>query len=231
MQTKIGIIGSSGNIGKAVYENIQKSSEFILSYGVNRKNTDFAYMCEVSDILLDFSTPELLPLLLKWSLHYKKPCVIGTTGYSASQFDALHDASYHIPLFYAENFSIGIFALHKALEKVGKILPKEYQVKIIEWHKTAKKDAPSGTALCLAQTIQEQKNHPVGITSMRSGNFLCEHNIFFTGQDERIQIKHEVQNKSLFAKNALLAAKFLLQKPIGYYTMRDLFEDEKLWQS
>jgi 4-hydroxy-tetrahydrodipicolinate reductase len=146
-----------------------------------------------ADLLIDFSNVSLLPTILEFVLQTKKPLVIGTTGYSPS--------------------------LIESVRKIAESLPKDFSVAIEECHHIHKKDAPSGTALAIAAAIEKKESK---ISSKREGEIIGEHEVVFASPEEKITLRHSAVSRDLFAKGALLAAKFLISKPAGLYTMADL---------
>jgi len=224
MPIKVSIVGISGNIGKQLESLMEEKKEFILIGGISTKNSsdeDFVRICSQSDVVIDFSCSQTIEKLLPSAISHKVPLVIGSTGYSENQLQKIIDASKEIPIFHSSNFSLGIHLLKKIIETLCFGLP-DYSINLIEWHRSNKKDSPSGTALSLIKEIQKHTLQTVETASVRAGNSFCEHSLSFTNSSERLTVKHEVCDKKTFAKAALDAALFILSKQIGYYEMEDL---------
>jgi len=201
MNVKIGLIGANGKLGKTITK-LEKVIEI-------SRSTDRAKI--ECDVLIDVSSPEAL----LENLSANKPIVIGTTGHK--NLEAIQKGAETLPIFYAPNFSLSIALLKKLSLEIAKYFPEN--IDLIETHHTEKKDAPSGTALLLAQNLPGTK-----IQSIRSGNVIGEHTLIFSSPEEKITLSHEALTRDLFAKGALAAAHFLIGKPPGLYTMDNLFE-------
>lgn len=173
-----------------------------------------------ADLIIDFSSPEGTKTALAAALEHSLPLVIGTTGLSEKLKQDIQEASFKIPILSSPNFSFGIALYLKILPEIVKQLPGA-SYKIIETHHQRKKDAPSGTALRLAQAIGPEKNIP--IESIRAGEAVGEHRIFLNLEGEILEFRHEALSRTAFAKGALMAANFLVNKPAGAYTLVDLF--------
>jgi len=189
---------------------------------------------ENADIGIDFSSPSLLVEILDAALHLKKPLVLGTTGYSEKEREKIKEASQEIPILYSPNFSFGIALCLETVAFLAKNLYGDAYIDIVETHHIHKKDAPSGSALALAKAIGNGKiiNNPshsprskeeIVIHAIRFGETIGEHVVIFEWGEERIEIKHQAHSREAFAKGALKAAKFLIQKQPGLYSVKDLF--------
>jgi 4-hydroxy-tetrahydrodipicolinate reductase len=200
----IALHGQSGRMGQALSTLIAQDSELQL--------TSYADC----DIIIDFSHPQALPALLERALASRRPLLIGTTGIQDRQ--PLIEASRQIPLLFSANFSLGVFALKQAAKAVADILGESALITLIEEHHTQKKDAPSGTALLLKESLQ--RTFP--IFSLRTPGTIGNHTLMFSTEEEEITLTHRAKSRLLFARGALLAAKKLLSKPIGYYELQDI---------
>lgn len=218
MAIGIGVIGASGKMGRRLLEIGSQDPAIFIAAKASRAN-EFDGL-QQADIAIDFSNASLLPCILEFGLRSKKPLVIGTTGHARADLEAIQEASLRLPIFHAPNFSIGIAVMIEAVRKMGESLPENFSISIEECHHIHKKDAPSGTALLLASAIAEKKR-PV-IHSRREGETIGEHEVVFSSPEEKIVLRHSAVSRDLFAKGALFAAKFLLNKPAGLYTMKDL---------
>lgn len=194
-----------------------------------------------ADVLIDFSIACAVPKIINYCCEKKIPAVICTTGIDDNIQKKIDEATKIIPIMQSANMSIGINVVNYILEKISSVLYNmDFDIEILEKHHNKKIDSPSGTALLLAKTINEtldnkleyteQRNHKrekneLGISCIRGGTIVGEHSVIFAGMDENIEIKHVAQSREIFAIGALKAAEFILNKPAGLYTMKDLFAD------
>ncbi|CAK6582772.1 MAG: 4-hydroxy-tetrahydrodipicolinate reductase [Rickettsia helvetica] len=232
----IGLSGSTGKMGKVIAERIDKFKDCKISAKFNSTN-NLDNFCKNSDVIIDFSTPEILEKLINYALKHNTKLVIGTTGLQPQHFKLLEKAAQTLPVLYSANMSIGANLLSYLAKEVIKILD-DYDVEILETHHRNKKDSPSGTAVMLAETIASEKglniifnrgNRPrskkeIGISSLRGGNVHGIHEISFLGDDEIITLKHEALNKNSFAIGAIKAAIWLQDKPSALYSMQDIYK-------
>lgn len=227
MTLKIGLIGHSGKMGQILQELICQDPELILSGGANStaQENDLLNLAEKSDVLIDFSHPNLLNSLLTAATKTKTALVIGTTGFSQEDKIEIQKAALEIPLLYSPNFSLGIALLNQLLkltsEKAGSLITPS----IRETHHKHKKDLPSGTALFLAEEIKALLNwqKPIPIEALRLDEAIGKHELFFELKDEKVTLTHEALSRKAFARGALLAAKFLYQKPSRLYKIEEIF--------
>mgnify|MGYP003877620755 CR=1 FL=1 len=201
--------------------------------------------CSVKpDVIIDFSNPAALEKLISYSTANKVPLVVATTGYSQSQVRLLQKASQSIPVFFSANMSLGINLLIGLVKKAAKLLESDFDIEIVEKHHNQKLDAPSGTALAIADAINsvmEQKceyvydrhsrrkkrsKNEIGIHAIRGGTIVGEHSVIFAGNDEIIEIRHTAMSKEIFAAGALRAARYLFGRKPGMYDMNDLIGEE-----
>lgn len=205
-----------------------------------------------SDVLLIFiNEPGEVVDQVKLAAKLEKPVVIGTTGLTDEQKREISYCSARIPIFIASNFSLGVAALNYLVGKAAEILPFDFQAEIVEMHHKGKKDAPSGTAKMLAQTISvspsrqlcspykivcgrsgisetSRLNNEVGIAVVRGGSIPGDHTVIFAGEQERVELSHFAQSREVFARGAFLAVKWIIDKPPssttenGFYGMNDL---------
>lgn len=196
-----------------------------------------------ADCIIDFSNHAGTFRLLACALSRRLPVVIATTGQTKEEFAAIREASKQIPIFCAENLSLGISLLAGLVRTAVAMLP-DADVEIVERHHNGKLDVPSGTALMLAQAVRDARPnaHPVvgrhengmrgkqeiGIHSLRAGNAIGTHEVVISTDTECISLKHEVQERSLYAKGALEAAAFLIRQPPGLYRMEDLLRERSI---
>ena len=198
--------------------------------------------CDVeADVIIDFSTPKIISDILAYSKAKKVPAVLCTTGYSKEQLAEIEAASKETALLKSANMSLGINTLIHLLKEAAKVLATEgFDVEIVEKHHNQKLDAPSGTALALADSVNEAMNNQyeyiydrsdrrskrekkeLGISAVRGGTIVGEHEVIFAGVDEVVTFSHTAYSKNVFAKGAVAAAKFLAGKEPGFYDMADV---------
>jgi len=212
---RIGLIGASGRMGRAVTA-LATSQTPIVPFTSAHPPTPSAPV----DVFLDLSLPAALMQNLQTALLAKKPIVVGTTGHA--DFTSLEAAARSIPVFYSANFSLGIALMNWAAAECAKRFPHTASIELIEAHHAEKKDAPSGTALLLARTIEARRPGKVKIQSIRSGQVVGNHALHFHSSDERLSLVHETLSRDAFASGALKACRFLALKTPGFYTMSDL---------
>jgi 4-hydroxy-tetrahydrodipicolinate reductase len=220
----IGIIGISGNMGKTLKNIILKNPLTTLAGGLKKSSTkkDFFEIFKKSDVLIDFSSKDALNNILETAEKFKKPIIIGTTGFSNAQLKQLKNFSKKIPILYSENFSFGIASLLEMLKPLKNL--SNFSIKITETHHKNKKDKPSGTALLLSKTLKKHKEEEIPIYSFRIKNIIGKHKITFSNKEEVLEITHIAKSKKIFAKGALLCAKFIYKKKPGLYYIKDFLE-------
>lgn len=242
------INGYSGSMGKVLTKCVNEDSELQLVCGVSRDELDVTFktyhkMSEVeenADIIIDFSNHCAIYDVLDYATKTKTPLVIATTGFNDEELGAIEKASAIIPIFHSSNMSLGVNVLVKLVKDAAKAL-NGFDIEIIEKHHNKKLDSPSGTAVMIANGIKEvlpdseciygrygrsEKRKPteVGIHAIRGGTIVGEHTTIFAGHDEVVEIKHTAQSKDIFAKGAIAAAKFLVNKEAGYYNMNNMLD-------
>lgn len=247
---KIIMHGCNGKMGQVI-TNICKEDENIEivagidSYtGIENPYPVFKNIseCQVeADVIVDFAVASAVDDLLEFSIQKQMPVVLCTTGLSKEQLEKVEKASEKTAILKSANMSLGVNMLLELLQKAAKVLtPAGFDMEIVEKHHNQKLDAPSGTALAMADSInealdgiyeykydrsQERKKrdkHEIGIHAVRGGNIVGEHEVIFAGTDEVIEFKHTAYSKAVFAKGAVEAAKFLAGKPAGRYEMSDV---------
>ncbi len=204
--------------------------------------SDIEDVVSVADVVIDFTHPDASLTHAKMCASKKKPIVIGTTGFTAQQLDEIKSFSEHIPLVIAPNMSVGVNILFKLAEYAAMLLGDDFDVEIIEAHHRFKKDAPSGTAVrlghILANALQrdfnevavyerkgfigERSKTEIGMQTIRAGDIVGEHTILFASLGERIEITHRAHNRDNFARGALRAARWVVDKAPGVYDMQDV---------
>lgn len=197
---------------------------------------------EDADVLIEFSIPSVTLEHLRLATKLKKAMVIGTTGFSKEEMDELRSLAVKIPCVMAPNMSVGVNLLLRVLQDIAGVLGDEYDIEIIEAHHRLKKDAPSGTAMKMAQVIAdalgrnldevavyerkgfigERTKKEIGIQTIRAGDIVGEHTVIFGGIGERIEVTHRASSRDTFAKGALRAARWVVDKSPGLYDMQDV---------
>ena len=245
---RILLCGCQGRMGHAV--EAAAKGDAVIAAGVDAVSGERAFPVyakpadcrEAVDVIIDFSHPNALADELAYAVENSLPAVICTTGLSAEQIATLQDAAKHIPVFFSGNMSLGIGLLCALTKKAAAVLGEDFDIEILEMHHNQKLDAPSGTAQMLANAAKEGVDYEpeyvyarhdrrqkrdkkeIGISAIRGGNIIGEHQVIFAGADEVINLTHRAQSRSLFATGALRAAKFLVGKPAGLYNMEDLMD-------
>jgi 4-hydroxy-tetrahydrodipicolinate reductase len=238
----IGICGATGRIGRIIVQKLADKSFYTVSATFSRKNhiDDLAEFCQNCDVIIDFSSNEILDKLLDYAEIYKNKLVIGTTGLHDYQFERLKEVSQKLTIFYSANMSLGANLLAMLAGKVAKILDNTYDIEITDCHHRDKKDAPSGTALMLGESVAEARNlnfkeclvldrstkgqrliNEIGINSIRGGQIHGDHEVLFLGNDQIISMKHQALNKDSFAEGAIWATSWISDKPAGLYSMKE----------
>ena len=242
--------GCNGYMGRVVTEiaAADEETEIVAGFDLEDKG-DKTYPvftsiddCDVeADVIIDFSSPKALDGILRYCTSKKVPAIFCTTGYSEEQMEQIRKASGQVAVMKSANMSLGINMLLKLLKEAAKLLaPAGFDMEIVEKHHNLKVDAPSGTALALADSLnealgqkydykydrsQERKRrdkYEIGISAVRGGNIVGEHEVIFAGLDEVVEFKHTAYSKSVFAKGAVQAAKYMAGKPAGFYDMGDV---------
>lgn len=248
--TNIILRGCNGKMGQVITDLVDADEQAVIVAGVdvmlNRNNKYPVYQnfsnCNVkADVIIDFSTPMGLEDMLDYAINRKIGIVLCTTGHSKEQLDMVEEVSKQIPIFRSANMSMGINLISKLIQQAAVLLTESgFDIEIVERHHNKKVDAPSGTALALADAMNEVLNHEyeykydrsvdrvarskkeIGISAVRGGTIVGEHEVIFAGTDEVIEIKHTAYSKAIFAKGAIQAAKFLAGQPAGMYRMNDI---------
>lgn len=230
------IIHGTGAMGRLLKE-IAESYEDIKITGFADELTD-----ETGDIIIDFSHYSRLDALLDYSKNKRIPLIVATTGYSNETMRKIEETVKEIPVLLSSNMSLGVNLLNDILERIVPVLYENYDIEVIEKHHNKKVDSPSGTAKTLVETIErscteemreqygregnsKRERNEIGIHSLRGGTIVGEHSVLFCGEDEIIEIKHTAMSKKIFAMGALKAARFLVGKEAGLYTMKDIFKN------
>lgn len=250
--TKVIMHGCNGKMGRVISELVEQDDEIEIVAGVDvyievkQKYPVFQkiQLCDVkADVIIDFASAKAVDELLHYSVEQQVPCVLCTTGLSEEQLQAVEEASKKVAILKSANMSLGINMLMKLLKEATAILqPAGYDIEVVEKHHNQKVDAPSGTAIALADAIREEieesyeyvydrsqtreprKKNEIGMSAIRGGTIVGEHDVIFAGIDEVITFSHTAYSRAVFGKGAIQAAKFLNGKSVGYYTMSNVIE-------
>lgn len=247
------IHGCNGKMGQVIAGLIKEDEAIELAAGVdpytgvsnpfpvfqNIKECDVA-----ADVVIDFAAAAAVDGLLEYCVEKQVPCVLCTTGLSEEQLRKVEEASKKVAILKSANMSLGINMLLKLLKDAAAVLaPAGYDIEIVEKHHNQKVDAPSGTALALADSINEEfqneyeyvydrstkrekrSKKEIGISAIRGGTIVGDHDVIFAGTDEVITFSHTAYSKAVFGKGAVQAAKFLAGKPAGYYHMSHVIDE------
>jgi len=251
--TGIILSGCNGKMGKAVTKSIAETDNCEIICGIDiycESLSGYSVFSSPSlipddltakaDVIIDFSNPAALAGLLEYAVKNSIPAVISTTGLNDAQIKLITDASKKIPVFFSANMSLGVNLVCELAKKAAAVLGNSFDIEIIEMHHNQKIDAPSGTALMIADSIKEELDestkyeydrhskrekrtkNEIGIHAVRGGTITGEHQVIFAGLDEIITISHSARSKELFATGAISAAKFICGKSAGLYKMSDM---------
>jgi 4-hydroxy-tetrahydrodipicolinate reductase len=252
---KVGVFGASGRVGRLLIEDLKQESNASLATVYVRESLDFSIDSSVlvtndlqifldsCDIVIDFSLPEACQALLEEAMKHPKPIVIGTTGLDSHQINLLKEASKLMPILYATNMSLGVALLNK-LVNIASATLDGFDIEIVEQHHRHKKDAPSGTALTLAESaaagrkldldavrvsgrngnIGARSKDEIAVMALRGGDIVGRHTVGFYNDGEFIELNHTATSRNTFSKGALRAAKWLVDKPSALYSIADCLE-------
>lgn len=247
--TKIIMHGCSGKMGKVVCSIVKDDPDCVIAAGIDPfgESDDFPVFrspseCNVdADVIIDFSTASAVPALLDFSVSKKIPVVLCTTGFSDELNEQVKKASEETAVLKSANMSVGVNLLFSLVQKAALALADSgFDMEIVEKHHNQKIDAPSGTAMALADAINaamDEKFHyvydrsqkrekrertEIGIHAIRGGNIVGEHDVIFAGRDEVITLSHHASSREVFAVGAVKAAKFLAEQPAGLYSMKEV---------
>ena len=234
---KLGIAGVRGRMGARIFDLARRDKDFEIKLALEKKgipaigkdiagvkissNPDGIFLV---DVFVDFTTPEATSTNLDYLARYKKPAVIGTTGLNSEQIKKMQDISKIVPIVFSPNMSVGVNVLFGILPEIAKRLGPDYSIEITEAHHRAKKDAPSGTAKKIGQILADATGKEIPIHAIRLGDIVGEHTIILCGNSERIEITHRAHSRDLFALGALKAARWIVKKPAGLYSMQDVLK-------
>ena len=261
----ISMIGAAGRMGKAISSIVylDKDTEIVAAIdtktspfygepiyeiagvgkGGAKLSDDILVECVKSDVIVDFTGARITTSNMKYFNELKKPLIIGSTGFSNEEKEAIHLASKNYPIFLAPNFSLGLNVCLKLINLAASMLDN-YDIELSEIHHRLKKDAPSGTAFAMAQAaadgagldleenavhcregmIGERKENEIGMQTLRGGDVVGDHTVYFFGNNERVEITHRAHSRDAFANGAVKVAKWIVDQPAGFYNMDDFLK-------
>lgn len=251
------LCGCGGRMGRSVTEAIEASGALrivagvdigaaalgtVCSFPVYQNIEDF---CGAADVIIDFSHHSALPSLIKYATEHSTPLVVATTGHSDEEKALMEEASQKVAIFFSRNMSIGINLLIEMCRRASAALGEDFDIEIIEKHHNNKLDAPSGTAMMIAEALRDERecetefvydrhevrkkreSREIGIHAVRGGTIVGEHDIIFAGNNEIITLSHTATSREIFANGALKAALFVADKSAGLYSMSDIINSVK----
>ena len=215
------LIGAAGRMGKTVFDLAERDREIEITAQCDLGDSIEPAM-KNCDVAIDFSQADSIDEICRASSQHGKSLVIGTTGHSQQQRKTIEETARSIPIVLASNFSVGVNVLFWLTQKAAGLLGADFNPEIVETHHKMKKDAPSGTAKTLAEILKKMRNSEIQIQSIREGDIVGEHKINFSGPGESLELTHRAANRGIFALGALRAAKWIINKPPGLYSMQDV---------
>ena len=248
---KYGILGATGRVGQILVNIIKNSDDLISAVMFRDKKTinfdkdivitnDAKILLENCDIVIDFSTPKATEMLLEEAIKLPKPLVIATTGLNDHQKNLMIEASKKTPILYATNMSLGVAILNKLVSIVSEKL-KDFDIEIVEQHHKHKVDAPSGTALTLAEScakardldlknvmvtgrsghVGPREKDEIGVFALRGGDVVGRHTVGFYNEGEFLELNHTATSRETFARGAIKVSKWLINQKPGLYSIND----------
>ncbi len=249
---KIAITGANGKMGRVIANLVAQREDCQVVAGIDLNDTQNgqfpivkypAELAEKPDVIIDFSHPSALPDLLSYCTINNVPLVAATTGYTADEIAEIKKTAEQIPIFFTFNMSLGINLLVELGKRAVNVLGGQYDIEIVEKHHNQKKDAPSGTAIMIAEALngelqgkmkyvydrhnvrKAREADEIGMHAIRGGTIVGEHDIIFAGHDEVITLSHSAGSKEVFANGSINAAIFLSGRESGLYDMSDLLQN------
>jgi 4-hydroxy-tetrahydrodipicolinate reductase len=215
------LIGAAGRMGKSVLDLAQSDRQIEIAARCDLGDPIEPAM-ENCDVAIDFSQADSIDEICCAASQHGKSLVIGTTGHSQQQRKTIEEIAHSIPIVLASNFSVGVNVLFWLTQKAAEFLGSDFNPKIVETHHKMKKDAPSGTAKTLADILKAVRDSEISTQSIREGDVVGEHTVIFSGPGESLELTHRAANRGIFAGGALRAAKWIINKPPGLYSMQDV---------
>ena len=247
---KVILSGCGGRMGKAVAAAVGNEVRIVAGVDISAASIDasdfpiyesITEFSDKADVIVDFSHHSALPSLLDYAKATKTPVVVATTGHTDEELALMREAAKSVAIFHSGNFSIGINLIINLAKQAARTLGADFDIEIIEKHHNKKLDAPSGTALMIANAVADEREESeyiydrhsvrkarepkeIGIHSVRGGSIVGEHEVIFAGANEIVSISHSAASREIFANGALRAAIYLAGKSAGLYSMTDLIE-------
>jgi 4-hydroxy-tetrahydrodipicolinate reductase len=240
---RISLLGADGRMGEAICAAVQNKPDLTIAAKCDLGDS-LDQAIAAGDVAIDFSSVEATRDICEACLRHKTPLVIGTTGHSSEQRQHLETAAEAVPIVFAPNFSVGVNALFWLTRKAVELLGPDFDLEIVEMHHRLKKDAPSGTAQRLAKILSEARKldaqkdvaygrqgmvgerpkAQIGMHSLRGGDAVGNHEVIFAGPGEHLVLAHRASSRETFARGALRAARWIVGKKPGLYSMEDVLE-------
>lgn len=248
---KILLCGCTGAMGRKVTEIAKEYDDIQIVCGyADKGTTELGYpvytkledIKEKIDIILDFSFHTTIKDIVKFAKELKLPLAIATTGHTEEELRLIRESSKEIPIFQAGNTSQGVYALLKATEILTNLL-RDFDIEVVEMHHNQKKDAPSGTAKMIVDSVKKireelevvagrdgetgkRDKNEIGVHALRGGSVVGEHSVIFAGLDEIVEVRHTALSKGIFANGALKVCRFLIKQKAGFYTMNEVNQNK-----
>ncbi len=240
---RIAVVGASGRMGQTIIEAIDQSDKVSLGVTLD-KGDDLNAVLDQFDALIDFTRPEATLEYLNACQSSGKSMVIGTTGFSDDQLQAINDAASSMPIVFAPNMSVGVNLSLKLLDMAARVIGEDADIEIVEAHHRHKVDAPSGTALKMGEVVanalgrdlsecavygregieEPRDRQTIGFSTIRGGDVVGEHTVSFFMEGERVEITHKASSRLTFANGAVRAASWLEGQSAGLYSMQDVLD-------
>ena len=229
------VVVGFGAMGKILMQTLGDS--YVASVAPECEYKTLHDVKEEFDCIIDFSKPASLNMIYDFVKETHKPVVFATTGYTDEQLKMIDDLANYAPVLRSSNFSLGVILLNRLVKEITPILKDSYDIEVVEAHHNKKVDAPSGTAKMLVNTIVEEtgftvnegrsglcprSKNEIGVSAIRGGTIVGEHEVMYCGEDEVITLKHSAYSKKIFAVGAIKAANWLIGKNNGFYNMDDV---------
>jgi 4-hydroxy-tetrahydrodipicolinate reductase len=218
------VAGASGRVGTLITQMIEKEQDLNLA-GKADIDAPLENVIDKADVIIDFTTAGAAAEHAMLAAAKGKPIIIGTTGLSEEQNSMVSEASSRVAVFHAPNMSLGVAVLFHLIRTATKALGNDFHVEISETHHTKKLDSPSGTALRMRDTVAEERaadQNEIKVTAFREGDVVGDHTIAFASAEEVLEIKHSALTRELFARGAIVAARWIVDKPAGLYDMSNV---------
>lgn len=237
-RVRILLIGHSGQMGRAISAAVESEPDLAITARCELGDKLGDKMRDI-DAAIDFTQADATELICATAVKKSVPLVIGTTGHSSKQREKIDEAAKTIPVIYSPNFSVGVNTLFWLTRKTAELLGDDFDLEIVEMHHRLKKDAPSGTARRLAEILMETRGidkvrhgrdgnvgersgMEIGVHAVRGGDVVGDHTVIFAGGGERVELTHRAGSRATFARGALRAARWIIGKPAGLYSMQDV---------